>query len=299
MKKTNNSWIVDINNLLTHYGQITRIVDYKNKTVELSNGILISGKDLQKFKRRLLNKKTDIWVKNVDNLLDGAQTEKEIKTELAKLGGNSCWHIHKNKIINNLNTGIPWNKGKTGFLGTPHTEESKLKISEKNKGKNNGMYGKRMSADQKEAHSKLMKSLILSGKFTPNSNNRNTHWDAQYNGKRYRSSWEALYQYFDKDALYETLRIPYQYNSKERVYIVDFVNHITKTCIEVKPIELCSEQKFMAKYTALLQWAENSCYNVILVNKEWICLTAKKIGNIDYTVFDVNTQEKIKKLITL
>ncbi len=28
-----------------------------------------------------------------------------------------------------------------------------------------------------------MHAMILAGTFTPNSNNRNTHWDAEYNGK--------------------------------------------------------------------------------------------------------------------
>jgi len=65
----------------------------------------------------------------------------------------------------------------------PHSAETKEKISVANTGTKNGMYGTMMTAEQKEYRSNLMKEKILSGEFTPNSNNRNTHWDAEYNGK--------------------------------------------------------------------------------------------------------------------
>jgi hypothetical protein len=73
-----------------------------------------------------------------------------------------------------------------------------------------------------------MKQKILSGEFTPNSNNRNTHWESTFNNNTYRSSWEALYQYFNQDAEYEKLRIEYNINNTAKIYIVDFVDHVNK-----------------------------------------------------------------------
>ncbi len=86
------------------------------------------------------------------------------------------------KIKSNLNTGTPWNKDMKGNYpySYPHSAETKEKISVANTGTKNGMYGTMMTAEQKEYRSNLMKEKILSGEFTPNSNNRNTHWDSYY-----------------------------------------------------------------------------------------------------------------------
>lgn len=294
MKITYKKWINILNEKLRSHDQSILVIDYNKETITLSNGRTLQDKEFIYFKKRILNKKTNEWVKNSDRLLNGEITESEIKSILASLGGVACQKKHGVKLRKNLNTGDPWNKGLTGLPGTPHTVETKLKIGSKNKGENNGMYGKKMTADEKAQQSLLMKKLILEGKFTPNSNNRNTHWNAYFCGKKYRSSWEALYQYFDINAKYEELRIEYEFENKKLVYIVDFINHIDKVCIEVKPKELCVGKKFNAKIKALEAWTKDHNYSLLLVHKEWF---KHQNSTIDLTLFDFNTQNKIKALI--
>ena len=140
---------------------------------------------------------------------------------------------------------------------------------------------------------RTMNAKILSGEFTPNSNNRNTHWDSTFNGKSYRSSWEAVYQSHYPDDEHENLRIPYSYNNINYIYIVDFVNHNTKTVTEIKPIELCNHPKFIAKFTALNAWGIYNGYSVHLVTLEKLQEMGKPY---DVSKFDSKTQLKINKI---
>lgn len=144
-----------------------------------------------------------------------------------------------------------------------------------------------------EYNSKLMRQRIMTGEFTPNSNNRNTHWDCFYRGKKYRSSWEALYQYFDNEAEYETLRIPYRFDNKDCIYIIDFVNHYTKTVVEVKPKELLGNKKTQAKISAAKSWCSDNGYTFILADKDYLVSYSMPK---DLTEFDIKTQNKIRKL---
>ena len=140
--------------------------------------------------------------------------------------------------------------------------------------------------------SKIMKQSILSGKFTPNSNNKNTHWESEYNGKKYRSSWEALYQYHFPLAQYEKLRITYFFQEKEYIYIIDFIDDQNKVVIEVKPEELANDKKTQAKINALKLWAiENNYIFQLYGIKDLI-----KLPEPDYNLFDIKTQKKIKKI---
>lgn len=294
MKITYDTWINIINQQLIAFQQKILVVSINKNEIKMSNGSVLSDKDIAKFKKRILNKKTNEWVKNSDNLFNGIISEREIRSSISRIGGVACQQTHGKKLKQNLNCGTPWNKVKTGLKGTPHTAESKLKISAKNKGIYNGMYGRRMTIEQKTQQSKIMKELILAGKFTPNSNNRNTHWDSYYNGVKYRSSWEALYQFYDPDAHYEELRIPYILDNREKIYIVDFINHTTKLCVEIKPKELCSGKKFNAKMHGLRQWATAHQYTVMVVDKEWFLDQTKEI---EYSKFDPKTVKKIKALL--
>lgn len=90
------------------------------------------------------------------------------------------------------------------------------------------MFGVKLSDADRLKKSVIMKQLILNGKFTPNSNNRNTHWKSTYKGQAFRSSWEALYACLNETAEYETLRISYTLDDREFVYIVDFIDHDKK-----------------------------------------------------------------------
>ena len=289
-----NNPIQKFNHVLSKHNQQTRVVEYSSNHIKLSTGHVITGSEKKLFRSRLLYATHDLWATRFDDLLAGVVTPDQIKHELAVQRGKKCQTLHGDKIRLNLNTGIPWTKGKPGtFTGMSHRAETKATISEKNSGSNNGMWGKTHSQEVKDNQSSLMKNLILSGQFTPNSNNRNTHWETTYNGQKYRSSWEALYQHHNTSAQYEILRIIYDWESKQRVYVVDFIDHVSKLVVEVKPRELCKGAKFAAKWSALQEWAKTNNYTALLVDKEWF-----KQNTVcpDLSLFDEKTAHKIGQI---
>ena len=297
MKITYEQWKVRLNGRLETYDQRVRVVDFGKATLELSTGEILIQPEFGKFKKRVMNIKTDLWVKNMDLLLAGLITDREIKAKLAAIGGKAVHKLHPELSSHNLNTGVPWNKGKTGLQTswakglTKHTD-SRI-ASRANSGEANGMHGVKMSDQDKQHRSDVMKAKILAGDFTPNSNNRNTHWAAEFNGKKYRSSWEALFQYMYPDAEYETLRLEYTINGNRKIYIADFVDYETKQVAEVKPAELCKGEIFDAKIVALNEWANQNGFRVIIVTQEWLLTNGCPT---DLSGFDEKTATKIRKL---
>lgn len=292
--------IKKFNEILKTHNQQLQAEKITGKEVVLSNGLVLnSDRDVRLCKRRVMSG-DKVWRENFDRIYNINQeqrlsAEKECRSLTSIKGGVNCQKEHKEKIKLNLNTGEPWNKGTKGRYpySSPCSQETKKKISVANSGSLNGMYGREMSSEQKLHRSQLMKKAILSGKFTPNSNNRNTHWDSYYKNKKYRSSWEALYQYFDPEAEYETLRIPYAFNDKEHIYIVDFVNHKTKIVVEVKPKELTEDKRTQTKISAAKKWCDKNGYEFILADKDYL-LSKNAPSNLNN--FDVKTQNKIRNL---
>ena len=92
---------------------------------------------------------------------------------------------------------------------------------------------------------------------------------------------------------HEKLRIPYYFNGKRFIYIVDFINYATKIVTEVKPRELCKDTKFIEKYKALQQWALENNFTVRIADLEFI--TSHPIP-ANLNKFDQKTQEKIIKI---
>jgi hypothetical protein len=295
MKISYTNWITILNDRLKTFGQETRVVSYTKDLILLNTGNTLMGKDLKSFKGRIMNKATDLWVKNIDYLLLGVITEAQIKSLIYSIGGRNCQKLYGDKIRKNLNTGTPWNKNMKGSYPYSYacSEGAKEKISVANKGEKNGMFGKPHSVESKEKLSRCMRNKILTGKFTPNSNNRNTHWESVYKGKKYRSSWEAWYQCLDNQAEYESLRLEYNSKGKSKIYIVDFINRAEKKVVEVKPKELLNREDTIAKLAALEQWAKNNNYILIISTKEWLIENTKEIC---YTDFDTNTANKIRKI---
>lgn len=152
--------------------------------------------------------------------------------------------------------------------------------------------GKENQMRSRVRNSTIMKEKILSGTFTPNSNNANTHWDAVFNNQKYRSSWEAVYHYFYPDDEYEKLRILYYVNGAPHVYIVDFVNHKSKIATEVKPREQCNSPVNVAKFNALLDWCSENHYTARIADLQF--LTSFPCPEL--TNFDILTQHKIAKI---
>lgn len=152
--------------------------------------------------------------------------------------------------------------------------------------------GERSRKKSAEYNSQLLRSRILSGEFTPKSNNRNTHWDSRFNNKTYRSSWEALYQYYNPNAEYEKLRITYEYKDKNYIYIVDFIEYDKKIVTEVKPKELLNDPKTKAKLNALTNWANINHYTINIFNMDNIL----SLSEPDYSQFDIKTQQRLKAI---
>lgn len=292
--------IEKFNKILKTNNQKLKAVEITKNLIRLSNGLeLTSESDIRKCKRRIINGES-CWAENFDIIygldkVESIMAEIKCKSKISKKGGINCQQRHGNKIKKNLNTGNPWSKGLKGNYpySYKHTDETKLKISKSNSGEKNGMFGRKMPSEEKIRKSLLMKEKILTGKFTPKSNNRNTHWGSFYRGKKYRSSWEALYQYFDPNADYESFRIEYFFDYKNYIYIVDFVNHIDKKLIEIKPKELLTDKKTQAKLFAAKQWCNQNNYEFILADKNYLLSYSIPVNLND---FDIKTQSKIRKL---
>jgi len=293
MKKSAQQMIEEINTRLQFYNQTTRVIEWTSGYIILENGIRLESNKRLRFIRRILNAKTTIWVENMDAVLSGIMPESKIRSKLSVFGGIAVHQFHGEKLRQSLKGRKAWNKGLKGLPGRPLTDEAKKKISIANSGEKNGMFGVKKTEEQKKNQSDMMKQKILSGEFTPNTNNRNTHWDARFDGKKYRSSWEALYQYMNPVARYETFRIAYDFCDNTHVYIVDFIDEVNRILVEVKPKEMCTGDKFDAKMNALHTWANDNEYTVLIVDKDWIC---EQSIPIDYSRFDEQTAEKIRKL---
>ena len=293
------------NKILMEFNQETYATVINGKVILLSNGRTIDDVlEVSRCKKRVMDGH-DSWKQRFDRIYgldenDRKIAEQEARADTSRKGGINVQKRYGNKIRKNLNNGVPWNKGTTGLQEAWNKGKTKLntlsleKLSEDRKGNGNPMFGTIMSKKGKEHLSNIMKEKILIGEFTPNSNNRNTHWDSYYNDKKYRSSWEAVYQYFDIDAEYEKLRIKYIHEGEEYIYIVDFINHTTKTAIEVKPLELCyNNKKTISKISALKEWCSANNYSLLLVDKKYLLLKGmpKTLSE-----FDSKTQQRIKIL---
>ena len=130
------------NNKLIEHNQLTRVIDYSSKSIALSNGVILFNNNKDRFCKRLMSSKTILWAINIDNLLKGTITAKDIRSKLSSIGGISVQKTHGEIIRKNFNTGTPWNAGTKGQnLGTlgPRPQLVKDKISKKNSGDGNGM----------------------------------------------------------------------------------------------------------------------------------------------------------------
>lgn len=231
----------------------------------------------------------------------GAERTLECYTPAGNLVTKYCKTCNDAKVW--LSFPVPKSRGdaisasKKLFYQTPAGKAVASSIGKKNsvnmKAFHQTSQGKKNRKSTSAKMKKIMKKKILNGQFTPNSNNRNTHWDSSFNGKAYRSSWEALYQYHNPDDLHEKLRIKYMYKGKSHVYIVDFVNYETMIATEVKPKECCNDPKFMAKYKALRKWAKDNNFTARIVDMAF--LKALPMPS-SFQAFDNNTERKIRKL---
>jgi hypothetical protein len=160
-----------------------------------------------------------------------------------------------------------------------HSDTTKGRISASNKAtwtvekrqeqtninKENGVY---------KRSSETMRQKILAGEYTPSTSNRYTRskLSSDITGlSNYRSSWEVMFHEANPHLEYETVRIPYIYEGRSRVYIVDFCDQLNKILYEVKPVEFLNQSLVQAKLKAASSWCEDNKYTFEVITKERLC----------------------------
>ena len=127
--------------------------------------------------------------------------------------------------------------------------------------------------------SEQVKERIRSGVFTPNVTNSwcRSRVYSKCGNFKFRSTWEAVFWSIidDENLLYEDVRISYTIDGITRNYIVDFVNHKTKTIYEIKPDSEKKSDINDAKWLAAEAWCRENDYTFEIISDDWFN------GNID------------------
>ena len=275
------------NQMLYNNQQQLYISTYTKHRVVLSNGCILSG--ISEV-RRLRNRITSSWVVQYFDILFSEIDEDIRNTIFASLNAthssnqnkhyfNTLPSEEKEKIRDHMRSiscagvaasrAIPrWNKGLTKHTDSRIANYAQ-ELSNNRQGIDNPSFGRPKSDEYKLHRSNLLRRKILTGEWTPHIHNSRTHWNSSYNGKVYRSSWEALYAYLNPDDLYEAVRINYEYNNTHKVYIVDFVNHDNKTLTEVKPIAHLLDEVVLYKEQAANQWVKEAGYTYSIIAEDY------------------------------
>ena len=309
MRRTKDDIKQDLNQLLEQFEQVVRVECYTRDRILLNTGVELLGLDAHRFTKRLDGPSKFEYAARMDRILIDESVALEVKRINSSKGGKSCQEKHGELIRQNLNTGEPWSKGKIlrghitkrGELLEPwnkgktkETNEMLQKISTQRLGEGNPMYGKRHSAEYKNAQSNRMRDLIESGQFTPNSNNRQTHFDVTFRGIKFRSSWEAAFFALNSHCEFETLRIPYHdADGTRRIYIVDFVDRINRVAYEIKPAELIERGNFPIKLAALQQWCVDNNYSYQIISQQYFSTNFSLLPLLE---FDDKTLSKLRGL---
>jgi hypothetical protein len=296
------------NKLLTQLGCGIEILEWKNKKILLSNGIELTGDvEIRKFRNRITSPVSsgilsDIYA--VANEQDRTNLHEIASRAYVSAQQQEKWKAksesEKLQIVRNMRSvaaytnadrlyQIPWNKGKT-----KDTDDRLLALSTMRSGAGNGMYGTTMSDDEKSKKSKLIKQRIQDGTWTPHVHNSRTHWECEFNGTKYRSSWECIYAALFPTDEYETCRIPYEYDDANFVYIVDFINHTTRVLTEIKPSSHRHDPKVLVKEKAACQWANDMGYEYRIISEDFF---TQQYHNIPFDLIRIpNLRQKLAKI---
>jgi hypothetical protein len=166
-----------------------------------------------------------------------------------------------------------------------HSEETRSKISDKLKiAWKDGKFDEYKDSFElaKSKLSEKMKYKILNGEFTPPITNSWTKWKSfvNMNGKtrKFRSDWEALFFLSNTELKYESVRIPYKVECKNKVYIVDFEDEKAKIIYEVKPSSLRGKKDIVdTKENVAKIWAEQNGYSYKVIDEYWFSENVDKI----------------------
>lgn len=175
-------------------------------------------------------------------------------------------------------------------------------ISERQIGSNNTCH--RMTEDSFrsmcEKNSKKMKLNIKEGRFIPNITNS---WaksrcevcfirDNKKITIKTRSTWEAYFQLFNTNLIYEKIVIPYLYKNVEYNYIVDFVDFENKMLYEIKPLSNKDAEIVKVKTKFARKWCKLNGYRYILITDKWFI----KNYNQDLLLGQPDAEKIIKNL---
>lgn len=171
-------------------------------------------------------------------------------------------------------------KKKYGIYKFCHNSNCNYKsISDRQIGENNTCH--RMTEDSFKSmcykNSTKMKENIKEGKFIPNITNSwaKSRCEVRFirNNKiinmKTRSTWEAYFQLFNTNLLYEKIVIPYLYKNVEYNYIVDFVDYENKILYEVKPLSNKNNEVVKIKTKYGKKWCNQNGYKYMLITNKW------------------------------
>jgi hypothetical protein len=157
----------------------------------------------------------------------------------------------------------------------PKSTQTKAKMSRSQK---------EMPPEKREKQRQSVLVSILSGKYSPHENRFKTKAKIQtMKGGTicYQSSWEVIFaKYLDNNSLVikfekDKVRLPYFYNNKNRIYIVDFLvtyEDGKKELVEIKPAGLVNKEENPAKFEVAQKWCEQRSIDFVVITEDEINL---------------------------
>jgi len=116
--------------------------------------------------------------------------------------------------------------------------------------------------------SKSLQEKIIRG-YTPKITNTWTHWTSRVTIEgityAFRSSWECCFYVSNTHLEYESIRIPYLNNDKQKILIVDFFDKKNKTVFEIKPTSHFKAQQ--TKINAIINYCKANNLNFVWINE--------------------------------
>jgi len=161
---------------------------------------------------------------------------------------------------------------------------------------NNSVYKIKNKKKWKEKISISIKERIINGTFTPCVTNSWCHSriETLINDKiiKHRSSWESFFHIVNPELLYEKIRIPYFYENKKHIYIIDFLDVVNKILYEIKPRSEKTKLKNKIKREYAIKWSVENDYKYVIIEDEWF----KKNYNKELLNNQINKEKLIKNL---
>lgn len=103
-----------------------------------------------------------------------------------------------------------------------------------------------------------------------------------------------MYASIHPDYEYEKIRIPYMFDNKNCVYIVDFVDTINKILIEIKPVVHLTNTKTTIKLQTAVNWGKINGYDFQIITEQYFVDNFTLIDFDNITI--PNLREKIARI---